>query len=80
MFRTALAAIAVYACGTPVLDGHRPASFDKPLQGFYNEVNVTAIESTKAFSFFDKERTLYYIDVFKQRFAAAMHEPVRASK
>ena len=74
MFRITLAAAAVYACGCPGLDGHRPASFDKPLQGFYNEVNVTATESTRVFSLLNKERTQHYFDLFKQRFAAVVQE------
>jgi hypothetical protein len=80
MFRIALAAAAVYACGCPGLDGHRPASFDKPLQGFYNEVNVTATESTRVFSLLNKERTQHYFDLFKQRFAAVVQESERTSK
>jgi hypothetical protein len=50
------------------------------LQGFYNEVNVTATESTRVFSLFDKERTQHYFDLFKQRFAAVVQESERASK
>jgi hypothetical protein len=80
MFRITLAAAAVYACGCPGLDGHRPASFDKPLQGFYNEVNATAIESARVFSLFNKERALHYFDLFKQRFAAGLQESGGAPK
>jgi hypothetical protein len=80
MFRITLAAAAVYACGCPGLDGHRPASFDKPLQGFYKEVNATAIESARVFSLFNKERTQHYFDLFKQRFAAGLQESGRAPK
>jgi hypothetical protein len=80
MFRITLAAAAVYACGCPGLDGHRPASFDKSLQGFYNEVNVTAIESARVFSLLDKERTQHYFDLFKQRFADGLQESQRTPK
>ncbi|HEY1980576.1 MAG TPA: hypothetical protein VGH13_10855 [Xanthobacteraceae bacterium] len=80
MFRISLAAAAVYACGCPGLDGHRPAAFDKPLQGFYNEVNVTATESARVFSLFNKERRQHYFDLFKQRFAAVVLETERTSK
>jgi hypothetical protein len=80
MLRITLAAAAVYVCGCPGLDGHRPASFDKPLQGFYNEVNVTAIESARVFGLVNKERTQHYFDLFKQRFAAGLQGPERTPK
>jgi hypothetical protein len=80
MLRITLAVAAVYACGCPGLDGHRPASFDKPLHGFYNEVNVTAAESTRVLGLLNKERTQHYFDLFKQRFAAAVQETERKAK
>ena len=48
MFRTLIAAVAVYACGHPGLDGYRPALLDNPLQGFYNEVNLAARDGKRA--------------------------------
>jgi hypothetical protein len=80
MLRITLAAVAVYAFGCPGLDGRRPASFDKPLQAFYNEVNAAVTGSTQVFGLFSKERTQQYFELFKQRFAAAMRETEHTSK
>jgi hypothetical protein len=41
MWRGLVTAWFIYGCGHPSLDGYRPASLDRPLQSFYQEVNAT---------------------------------------
>jgi hypothetical protein len=44
MWRGILAAVMVYGCGHPTLEGYRPAVLNVPLQAFYNQVNMAARE------------------------------------
>ena len=73
MIRTLLAAAAVYACGLPAFDGHRPAALDKPLQGFYAAVNVTAADGKRALSAFDEAHMMRYLGILIQRLDAVLH-------
>jgi hypothetical protein len=73
MLRTFLAAAVVYAYGHPSFDGHRPAPFDKPVQGFYEEVNVAANDGRQAFAGIDMGRLTHYLDVLLQRLGDEIH-------
>ncbi len=44
MWRSLFAVAIAYGCGHPILDGYRPPVLDRPLQAFYQEVNVAAKE------------------------------------
>ena len=59
-----MAAIA-YGCGHPALDGYRPTMLDRPLQAFYQDVNVTAREGRKVLVSVNDARAAYlkaYVD------------------
>ena len=61
MWRSLFAAAAVYACGHPSLDGYRPVFLDKPLQGFYQDVNATARDGQRALATLDDARCMRYL-------------------
>jgi len=42
MGRILLLAALAYGYGDPCFDGHRPASFDRPLRDFHHTVNTAA--------------------------------------
>jgi hypothetical protein len=42
MSRIVLLAVLVYGYGDPGFDGHRPASFDRPLRNLHRAVNTVA--------------------------------------
>lgn len=67
MFRTLLAAAAVYACGHPSLKAYRPAPLDKPLQGIYEEINLFAGNSRQALGVLNDARTMRYLEVIMVR-------------
>lgn len=67
MFRTLLAAAAVYACGHPSLERYRPAPLDKPLQSFYEEINLFARNSGQALGVLNDARTMRYVDAVMVR-------------
>jgi hypothetical protein len=72
MFRTLIAAAAVYAYGHPGFDGYRPAVLDKPLQGFYTEVNLAAIEGQRALATLDDARAMRYLKGYIERVDAQL--------
>jgi len=72
MFRTLIAAAAIYTCGHPALDGYRPTVLDKPLQGFYGDVNVAARDGRRALAVLDDARAMRYLNVFIQRIDAEL--------
>jgi len=76
MFRTLLAAAAVYAYGHPSFDGHRPVAFDKPVQGFYDGINAAANEGRRALAVLDDFRTMRYVEVVGERLDAELR-PLR---
>jgi len=73
MFRTLLAAAAVYAYGYPCFDGHRPAALDKPLQSFHDGINVAAHESGRALAVLNDARTMRYVEVAMKRLDGELH-------
>jgi len=76
MFRTLLAAAAVYAYGHPSFDGHRPTAFDKPVQGFYDGINAAAKESRRALAVLNDARTMRYVEVVTEQLDAELR-PLR---
>ncbi len=75
MFRTLIAAAAVYACGHPAFDGYRPAVLDKPLQSFYVEVNLAAIDGGRALASLDDARAMRYLNSYIERVDAELRSP-----
>jgi hypothetical protein len=75
MFRTLFAAAVLYAYWQPSFDGRRPASFDKPMQGFYTDVNVAASDSRRALAVLDDTRCMHYLDVLMARLGTELHSP-----
>jgi Protein of unknown function (DUF962) len=47
MWRVLVTTWIAYGCGHPVLEGYRPAIFDRPLQSFHENVNAAAQEGKK---------------------------------
>jgi hypothetical protein len=72
MFRTLIAATVVYAYGHPAFDGYRPTVLDKPLQGFYGDVNVAARDGRRALAVLDDARAMRYLNVYIQRVDAEL--------
>jgi hypothetical protein len=73
MLRILLAAALVCAHGHPGFDGHRPAPLDKPLQGFYADVNGAASDSQRAFAILDDARTMRHLNVLMARLDNELH-------
>jgi hypothetical protein len=67
MFRTLIAAAAVYAYGHPAFDAMRPAVLDKPLQVFYSEINLATQDSKRALGTLDGARKMQYLNVYVTR-------------
>ena len=61
MWRTLIAAVAVYGCGHPSLDDYRPALLDRPLQSFYQDVNSAARDGQKVLATLDDARCMRYL-------------------
>jgi hypothetical protein len=74
MFRTLIAAAAVYGYAHPAFDGYRPAAFDKPLQSFYSEINIDAQQSRRAFGVLDDARSMRYLNVIVARIGSELHQ------
>jgi len=67
MFRTLIASALLYAYGTPIFDGYRPAFLDKMFQGFHSGINLVVRDGKHALGAFDKERCMRYIDFYVAR-------------
>ncbi len=67
MFRSLIAAAVVYAYGHPAFDGYRPSILDKPLQGFYGDVNIAARNGRNVLASFDGARAVSYLNYYVQR-------------
>ncbi len=72
MIRSLLATAAVYAYGHPAFDSYRPPVLDKPLQGFYAEVNVAARAGRHALATLDDSRAVHYLAICIQRVDAEL--------
>jgi hypothetical protein len=73
MFRVLVALGAAYGLGHPALDAYRPAALDRPLHGFYYDVNAAVIQCERAVKSFDGERIKYYLGRAGARMEAEMH-------
>ena len=72
MWRTLIAAIAVYGCGHPSLDGYRPAPLDRPLPSFYQDVNTAARDGQKVLATLDDARCMRYLKGYIARMDAQL--------
>jgi hypothetical protein len=59
MWRALCAAVIVYGCGYPGLDGYRPAALDAPLHAFYQQVNQAGVEGKKVLASANSARAGY---------------------
>jgi hypothetical protein len=80
MWRCVLAAVLVYGCGHPALEGYRPEWLERPLQGFYQEVQKAAVHGRFALASFDQERISGYIRIFTDRFQSEVSKDVQSTK
>jgi hypothetical protein len=80
MWRGVLAAVLVYVCGHPALEGYRPDWLERPLQGFYQEVQKAASNGRFALASIDQERIAAYIRIFTDRFQSEVAKDVRSTK
>ncbi len=72
MWRSLFAASVVYASGHPSLDGYRPTLLDRPLQGFYRDVNATARDGQNALATLDDARCMRYLKGYIARMDAQL--------
>jgi hypothetical protein len=72
MWRTLLAAVTVYGCGHPCLDGYRPAFLDRPLQSFYKDVNAAARDGKTVLATLDDARCMRYLKGYIDRMDALL--------
>lgn len=61
MWRSLLAAVAIYAYGHPGFDGYRPAAFERPLQAFHHEVNLIARDGQRALTAIGDAHAMLYL-------------------
>jgi len=80
MWRGVLAAVLVYGCGHPALEGYRPDWLERPLQGFYQEVQKAAVSGRYALASFDQDRIAGYIRIFTDRFQSEVSKDVQSTK
>ena len=73
MFRVLIALGAAYGLGHPALDAYRPAALDKPLHGFYDDVNAAAGQCERAVKRFDSARAMYYLGKIVERMKSQLH-------
>lgn len=73
MFRVIIALGAAYGLGHPALDSYRPAALDKPLHGFYFDVNTAVGQCAHAAKGFDRARVMHYLDSIGGRMKAQLH-------
>jgi len=77
MWRGVLAAVLIYGCGHPALEGYRPDWLDRPLQGFYREVQKAVSNGRIALASFDQERVAGYIRIFTDRFQSEVAKDMK---
>jgi hypothetical protein len=74
MFRVIIALGAAYGLGHPALDGYRPAALDKPLHGFYFDVNTAFGQCEHVAMKFDGARIMHYLGNIAGQMKAQMHK------
>jgi hypothetical protein len=73
MWRTLIAATVVYVYGHPALNHFRPAFLDKPLQGFYAEVNLAAQDGRRVLSTLGDARAMRYLSTYVALVSSKLH-------
>jgi hypothetical protein len=61
MLRSLFIAALAYGFGHPSFDGYRPTLLDRPLQGFYQDVNKSAQDASAAFATLNEARCMRYL-------------------
>jgi hypothetical protein len=61
MWRGILAIGLIYGCGHPSVDPYRPAVLDRPLQGFYSDVNSVVRDGRQALARIEDLPVSYYV-------------------
>ena len=78
MWRGILAAVLVYGCGHPALEGYRPEWLERPLQGFYQDVQKATSAARVAMAGLDQERIGGYIRIFTDRFKSEVSKDLHS--
>jgi hypothetical protein len=73
MFRVLIAIGAAYGLGHPALDGYRPSALDKPLHGFYFDVNTAVIQCEHVVKSISGTRVMFYLGKAYGRMASQLH-------
>ena len=74
MFRSIVIAAVVYGYGHPGFDGYRPSALDRPLQSFYQEVNLVAKDGKRVLTTLDDARSMRYLKGYVDRMDTQMRE------
>jgi hypothetical protein len=74
MFRSIVIAAVVYGYGHPGFDGYRPGALDRPLQSFYQEVNLVAKDGKRVLTTLDDARSMRYLKGYVDRMDTQMRE------
>lgn len=61
MWRSLFFAAVIYGYGYPGFDGYRPGALDRPLQGFYRDVNQVARDGHRVLTTLDDARSMRYL-------------------
>jgi hypothetical protein len=69
-----IALSAAYGLGHPALDAYRPAALDKPLHGFYFDVNATIGQCEHLAMKFDSARVMHYFGNVAGRMKDQLHK------
>jgi hypothetical protein len=72
MWRSLIVAAIIYVYGHPLFDGFRPVALDRPLQGFYAEVNSVALAGRRALAGLGDRRHLGELNVYLDRIEARL--------
>ena len=72
MWRVLITTWIVYGCGHPVLDGYRPAVFDRPLQSFHENVNTVAQDGKKGLASLGDTSAMRYLKGYVTRVDAQL--------
>ena len=74
MMKCLLALTVVYVLGHPVFDGLRPATFERPLQLFYAEINAAAWNGQQVLAGIDDARLRGYVKDYVTRVDAQIKQ------
>lgn len=73
MFRVLIALGAAYGLGNPSLDGYRPTALDKPLHGFYSDINTVVGHYGHVVKNFDSGRVISFLGRMTKKVTAQLH-------